>query len=89
MSDDRLGVLLKISGGSMLSSAVTNFSKKRQVRRATSLSAKACAGVTEAKIEPAGFHQVRNLQKSCDNFWHGSAVKDGSESDIVLTPQGR
>ena len=31
----------------MLSSAVTNFSKKRQVRRATSLSAKASAGVTD------------------------------------------
>ena len=46
MSDDRLDPP-EIIGGSMLSSAVTNFSKKRQVRRATSLSAKASVGVTD------------------------------------------
>jgi hypothetical protein len=47
------------------------------------------AAQAKAKIERAGFRQVRNLQKSCDNFWHGIAVKDGSESNIVLTPQGQ
>jgi len=47
------------------------------------------AAQAKAKIERAGFHQVRNLQKSCDNFWHGSAVKDGNESNVVLTPQGQ
>jgi len=47
------------------------------------------AAQAKAKIERAGFRQVRNLQKSCDNFWHGIAVKDGIESNVVLTPQGQ
>ena len=47
------------------------------------------AAEAKAKIERAGFRQVRNLQKSCDNFWHGIAVKDGIESNVVLTPQGQ
>jgi hypothetical protein len=40
------------------------------------------------KIENAGYRQVRNLKKGCDNFWHGSAVKDGKAVNIVLSPQG-
>lgn len=40
------------------------------------------------KIEKAGYRQVRNLKKGCDNFWHGSAVKDGKIVNIVLSPQG-
>jgi len=36
-----------------------------------------------------GLHQVRGLQKGCDNSWHGIAVKDGNESHVVLTPQGQ
>ena len=47
------------------------------------------ASQAKAKIERAGFRQVRNLQKSCDNFWHAIAVKDGSETNVVLTPQGQ
>ena len=39
-------------------------------------------------MESAGFHQVRDLKKGCDNFWHGMAVKDGSQSHVALTPQG-
>jgi hypothetical protein len=40
------------------------------------------------KIESAGFEQIRDLKKGCDNFWHGVAVKDGVESHVRLTPQG-
>lgn len=40
------------------------------------------------KMESAGFRQVRDLKKGCDNFWHGVAVKDGSETHVGLTPQG-
>ena len=47
------------------------------------------AAEAKAKIERAGFRQVRNLKKGCDNFWHGVAVKDDNESNVVLTPQGR
>lgn len=40
------------------------------------------------KIEKMGYHQVRALKKGCDNFWHGTAVKDGKVVNIVLSPQG-
>jgi hypothetical protein len=47
------------------------------------------ADAAKKKIESAGFQQVSDLKKGCDNFWHGKAVKDGSESHVVLTPQGQ
>ena len=47
------------------------------------------AAAATKKMESAGFHQVRGLKKGCDNFWHGVAVKDGSETHVVLTPQGQ
>lgn len=40
------------------------------------------------KIEKAGYRQVRNLKKGCDNFWHGTALMDGKAVNIVLSPQG-
>ncbi|TXH38134.1 MAG: hypothetical protein E6Q98_04745 [Rhodospirillaceae bacterium] len=41
------------------------------------------------KIEAAGYRQVRDLVKGCDNFWHASAVsKDGTPGNVLLTPQG-
>lgn len=40
------------------------------------------------KIEKAGYSQVRDLKKGCDNFWHGKAVKDGKAVNIVLSAQG-
>jgi len=41
------------------------------------------------KIEDAGFRKVHGLKKSCDSFWHGLAVKDGAEVNVVLTPDGK
>jgi hypothetical protein len=41
------------------------------------------------KIEAAGFREVRELKKSCDNYWHGKAIKDGAQVRIVLSPQGQ
>jgi len=41
------------------------------------------------KMEKAGFHSVRDLKKGCDNFWHGSTVRDGQMVHVVLSPQGR
>jgi len=41
------------------------------------------------KIEGAGYRAVRQLRKSCDNYWHGIAMKDGNEIRVVLSPQGR
>jgi len=40
------------------------------------------------QIEAAGYEQVRDLRKGCDNYWHGSARKDGAAVNVVLSPQG-
>ena len=47
------------------------------------------ADAARKKIERAGFQQIRDIKKSCDNFWNVMAVKDGLESHVVLTPQGQ
>lgn len=41
------------------------------------------------KIEAAGFSDVRDLKKSCDNFWHGHATWNGRMINVVLTPAGK
>jgi hypothetical protein len=41
------------------------------------------------KIVDAGYSQVHALKKSCDNFWHGLAIKNGAEVNVVLTPDGK
>ena len=40
------------------------------------------------KFEQAGFTNVRELHKGCDNYWHARATKDGWDSYVVLSPQG-
>jgi hypothetical protein len=47
------------------------------------------ADTARKKMETAGYRQVRDLKKGCDNSWHGTAVKDGAESRVLLTPQGQ
>jgi hypothetical protein len=47
--------------------------------------------VAQAKkhLEAAGYTQVRDLTKACDNVWHGTAVnKDGTSGNVLVTPQG-
>jgi hypothetical protein len=46
------------------------------------------ADSAKKKMEKAGFLQVHDLKKGCDNFWHGQGAKDGAETRIVLSPQG-
>jgi peptidase YpeB-like protein len=41
------------------------------------------------KMEAAGYTQVKDLRKGCDNYWHASAMKSGSEVFIVLSPAGQ
>jgi len=41
------------------------------------------------KIQKAGYSKVENLKKGCDNFWHGTAIKDGQTIHLVLTPKGQ
>ena len=40
-------------------------------------------------IESAGYAQVQDLTKSCDNAWHGTAVLNGSRVRVVWTGEGR
>ncbi|CCG42410.1 hypothetical protein [Magnetospirillum molischianum] len=42
----------------------------------------------QGKIKKAGYRQISSLKKGCDNFWHGTAVRDGQTIHIVLTPKG-
>ena len=45
---------------------------------------------TKKRIEAAGYTQVKDLQKGCDNVWHGTAVnKDGVGGNVMVTPQGQ
>jgi len=44
---------------------------------------------TKKRIEAAGYTQVKDLKKGCDNVWHGTAVnKDGVGGNVMVTPQG-
>lgn len=47
------------------------------------------ADMARKKMERAGFRQIHDLTKGCDNFWHGKATKDGAAVTIVLSPQGQ
>jgi hypothetical protein len=40
------------------------------------------------RIEAAGYRSVSDLKKSCDNFWHGMAVKNGVQVRVALSPHG-
>lgn len=45
---------------------------------------------TKKRIEAAGYTQVRDLKKGCDNFWHAIAVdKDGTSGYVMVSPQGQ
>lgn len=46
------------------------------------------AAEAKQQIEAAGYEQVRVLKKGCDNYWHGTARKDGAAVNVVLSPQG-
>lgn len=41
------------------------------------------------KMNAAGYTQVTELKKGCDNFWHGRAIKDGQPTGVLLSPDGR
>jgi len=47
------------------------------------------AAETKKKIEAAGYTQVHDLAKACDNVWHAVATnKDGATGNVMVTPQG-
>jgi hypothetical protein len=47
------------------------------------------AAQAKQQIEAAGYEQVRVLKKGCDNYWHGTARKDGAAVNVVLSPDGQ
>jgi hypothetical protein len=49
---------------------------------------KSTADDARKKIQAAGYRNVRDLKKGCDNFWHATATKDGQQVFVVLSPQG-
>lgn len=46
------------------------------------------ADQAKRQIEAAGYDQVGDLKKGCDNYWHGRAMKDGAPVNVVLSPAG-
>ena len=47
------------------------------------------AGDAARRIESAGYVQVQDLAKSCDNAWHGTALLNGTRVRVVWTGEGR
>jgi hypothetical protein len=41
------------------------------------------------KMQAAGYADVHDLKKGCDNYWHGKALKGGQAVRVVLSPQGQ
>jgi len=41
------------------------------------------------KLEAAGYRQVGDLKKGCDNVWHASATKDGKPVAVLVTADGQ
>jgi len=47
------------------------------------------AAETKKRIEAAGYTQVHDLAKACDNVWHAVATnKDGVTGNVMVTPRG-
>lgn len=49
------------------------------------------SSATDAKrrIESAGFQNVRELRKGCDNVWHARASAYGADVNVALSPDGQ
>jgi hypothetical protein len=46
------------------------------------------AADAQRRMNAAGYQQVSELKKGCDNFWHGVAVKEGVPTHVSLSPAG-
>ena len=40
------------------------------------------------KFEAAGYSQLHDFTKGCENYWHSHGMKDGNQVNVVLSPQG-
>jgi hypothetical protein len=46
------------------------------------------ADMAKHRIEQAGYSQVTDLSKGCDNYWHAIAMKNGASVGVVVSPTG-
>ncbi len=40
------------------------------------------------RLSKAGYRNLANLRKGCDNSWHGTAMKDGEQVNVAVTTDG-
>ena len=40
------------------------------------------------KFQAAGYTNLHDFMKGCDNFWHAKGMKDGNPVNVVLSPDG-
>jgi len=50
---------------------------------------KSTANDARKRILAAGYSNVHDLYKGCDNVWHGIASKDGREGRVAVEPSGK
>lgn len=43
---------------------------------------------TRALLTKAGYKNVHNWRKGCDNTWHVTATQDGAEVTVAVLPDG-
>lgn len=43
---------------------------------------------TRKLLDKAGYKNARNWRKGCDNTWHATAIKDGTEVHVAVLPDG-
>jgi hypothetical protein len=46
------------------------------------------ADQAKRRIEAAGYRDVHDLKKGCDNYWHSTAMKDGQVVYVGVSPHG-
>ncbi len=46
------------------------------------------ANDAKKKFEAAGYTQLRDFKKGCDNYWHAIGNKGGVTVRVVVSPQG-
>jgi hypothetical protein len=40
------------------------------------------------RLIKAGYKNPLHLRKGCDSSWHGTAMKDGQQVNVAITPDG-
>ena len=46
------------------------------------------AAMAKQKFQAAGYIQLHDFAKGCDNYWHAVGMKGDTQVNVVLSPQG-